>query len=248
VFVALFEEPIVKRSYINSIIIEARAFFKAHGFHLPLWGDWGMEDWKANAAACKEIFSCNLGWDITDFSSGDFMHRGLVLFTLRNGDPDGSGKSYAEKIMMVREDQETPFHFHWHKMEDIINRGGGTLAFELYQSDANEGFRAEPFKIQVDGVATLVKPGVPLYLSPGQSLCLERGVYHRFYAKAGTGSVLCGEVSMVNDDHADNRFKEPIGRFPGIEEDEPPVRLMVGDYRSLLGGSLGLQGDSRSLQ
>jgi hypothetical protein len=227
----------MKRSYINNIIIEAASFFKAHGFHLPVWSNWGMQEWKTNAESCREIFSCNLGWDITDFSSGDFMRRGLVLFTLRNGDPAGAGKNYAEKIMMIRENQETPFHFHWNKMEDIINRGGGTLVFELYRSDEKEGFLDKPFQIQVDGVTTLVSPGVPLSIAPGQSICLEPGLYHRFYAKAGTGPVLCGEVSMVNDDHADNRFKEPIGRFPGIDEDEPPARLMVGDYRHLVDAS-----------
>ena len=114
----------MKRSYINSIILEAEAFFKSKGFHLPLWSNWDLGEWKAHAQVCGEIFNCNLGWDITDFSSGDFMRRGLVLFTLRNGKTDGSGKNYAEKIMMVRENQETPFHFHWNKMEDIINQIG----------------------------------------------------------------------------------------------------------------------------
>jgi D-lyxose ketol-isomerase len=42
--------------------------------------------------------------------------------------------------------------------------------------------------------------------------------------------VLCGEVSLVNDDHTDNRFYEPAGRFPEIEEDEPPLHLLVTDY------------------
>ena len=28
----------------------------------------------------------------------------------------------------------------------------------------------------------------------------------------------------------DNRFLEPVGRFPEIEEDVAPVRLLVGDY------------------
>ena len=46
--------------------------------------------------------------------------------------------------------------------------------------------------------------------------------------------VLVGEVSMVNDDNLDNRFYEPIGRFPEIEEDEPPLYLLVGDYESIL--------------
>ena len=42
--------------------------------------------------------------------------------------------------------------------------------------------------------------------------------------------VLAGEVSRVNDDHTDNRFLEKAGRFPAIEEDAPPLRLLVGDY------------------
>jgi len=31
----------------------------------------------------------------------------------------GIGKSYAEKIMVVDSDRETPMHFHWAKTEDI---------------------------------------------------------------------------------------------------------------------------------
>jgi hypothetical protein len=34
----------------------------------------------------------------------------------------------------------------------------------------------------------------------------------------------------VNDDHTDNVFVEPIGRFPDIEEDEPPLRLLATEY------------------
>jgi D-lyxose ketol-isomerase len=34
----------------------------------------------------------------------------------------------------------------------------------------------------------------------------------------------------VNDDNSDNRFFEPVGRFPVIEEDEPPLYLLVQDY------------------
>ena len=44
--------------------------------------------------------------------------------------------------------------------------------------------------------------------------------------------MLLGEVSVVNDDINDNRFHEAVGRFPEIEEDEPPHRLLVGDYAS----------------
>ena len=35
---------------------------------------------------------------------------------------------------------------------------------------------------------------------------------------------------MCNDDENDNRFYEPIGRFPEIEEDEKPYRLLCTEY------------------
>jgi D-lyxose ketol-isomerase len=44
-----------------------------------------------------------------------------------------------------------------------------------------------------------------------------------------------GEVSSVNDDHTDNRFYEQVGRFPTIEEDVPPLYLLVGDYEKYIG-------------
>ena len=43
--------------------------------------------------------------------------------------------------------------------------------------------------------------------------------------------MLVGEVSLVNDDQNDNRFHEPVGRFPDIEEDEEPWHLLTTDYR-----------------
>jgi D-lyxose ketol-isomerase len=44
--------------------------------------------------------------------------------------------------------------------------------------------------------------------------------------------VLVGEVSRVNDDQVDNRFYEPVGRFPTVEEDEPPLYLLMNDYQT----------------
>ena len=41
---------------------------------------------------------------------------------------------------------------------------------------------------------------------------------------------MIGEVSTVNDDNTDNIFREPIGRFSDIEEDEAPRHLLVSDY------------------
>ncbi len=42
--------------------------------------------------------------------------------------------------------------------------------------------------------------------------------------------MLIGEVSTVNDDLTDNIFREPIGRFSSIDEDEAPLHLLVSDY------------------
>jgi hypothetical protein len=44
---------------------------------------------------------------------------------------------------------------------------------------------------------------------------------------------MVGEVSKVNDDTKDNCFLTPLGRFPEIEEDEPPVHLLCNEYPPL---------------
>jgi D-lyxose ketol-isomerase len=224
----------VKRSEINALIRDSIEFFDAMGFKLPPWAYWKPEDWQRKSDTVEEIVDTMLGWDLTDFGSGDFENKGLILFTLRNGDfrdPENS-KSYAEKIMVVREEQETPYHFHWHKMEDIINRGGGNLVIELYASDESETLSQEPVVVRVDGVKQTLDPGGKVILTPGESVCLEPYMYHRFYGQKGRGKVLVGEVSAVNDDTADNRFLEASGRFPRIEEDEKPLHLLVNDYRN----------------
>ncbi|HET7839254.1 MAG TPA: D-lyxose/D-mannose family sugar isomerase, partial [Rectinemataceae bacterium] len=133
-----------------------------------------------------------------------------------------------EKVMVVEEGQETPMHFHWSKMEDIIVRGGGSLAVELYRSTPEGGLSDEPVLLRVDGVLRELPPGGRVVLGPGESVCLESGVYHRFWGEGAR--VLVGEVSMVNDDLSDNRFLEDCGRFPEIEEDEEALHLLVCDY------------------
>jgi D-lyxose ketol-isomerase len=220
----------MKRSEINRRMAAAEEFFGKMNFRLPPWATRTPADWKGRRATDSEIADNALGWDLTDFGSGDFAGRGLLLFTLRNGRPGAGAKAYAEKIMIVEEGQETPLHFHWSKMEDIIVRGGGRLVLELYGSLPDEGLSKEGLVVRVDGVLRAVEPGGRVILGPGESICLERGVYHRFYGEAGAGKVLVGEVSAVNDDASDNRFFEGVGRFPAIEEDEPPLHLLATDY------------------
>ncbi len=219
----------MKRSEINQLIKNSIEFFNQMNFKLPPWAYWNPEDWRGKYETCNEIVDNMLGWDLTDFGSGDFLKQGLILFTIRNGNQQKDKKSYAEKIMIVEEMQETPMHFHWSKMEDIINRGGGNLVIELYNSDKNEDFSSEDIEVKIDGINRTVSAGGSVILTPGESICLVPGVYHRFYGEKGKGKVLVGEVSAVNDDSSDNRFYVPVGRFPDIVEDEKPLHLLVSD-------------------
>lgn len=224
----------MKRSEINRIMSDAVRFLAGKGFHLPPWAFWTPGDWKRNPEATAEIRDNFLGWDITDFGSGNFEACGLFLFTIRNGKKGTDNKPYAEKIMIVGESQETPMHFHWSKMEDIINRGGGNLVMELFNSGPDQLPDKTPVRFKTDGVSRIAAPGEKVILCPGESITLEQGMYHRFYGEPGKGKVLVGEVSAVNDDNTDNRFLDPVGRFPVIEEDEAPLHLLVGDYATFL--------------
>jgi D-lyxose ketol-isomerase len=220
----------MKRSQINKIIEASISFMKQMRFQLPPWALWRPTQWQGKAKQAQEIINNMLGWDITDFGRNDFDAKGLILFTIRNGNLQTDLKPYAEKVMIVQENQETPYHFHWKKMEDIINRGGGNLIIEINGSTNKEGFSQNPVILNVDGFLRTVEPGGQVVLTPGQSICLKPGVYHRFYGEKGKGTVLVGEVSAVNDDRNDNRFYEPQGRFPSIEEDEEPHYLLITDY------------------
>lgn len=224
----------MRRSEINKLIINSIEFFDQMNFKLPPWAFRKPGDWKGQYENCSEIVDNMLGWDLTDFGSGDFHKCGLILFTLRNGNFKKDKKPYAEKIMIVEEMQETPMHFHWSKMEDIIIRGGGNLVIELYNSDERGRFSDKPVTVKIDGIWRTVEPGGNIVLTPGESICLEQGIYHRFYGEKEKGKVLVGEVSAVNDDTSDNHFLNPVGRFPEIIEDEKPICLLVSDYSKYL--------------
>lgn len=224
----------MKRSEINAIIRDGLKFLKRMNFLLPPFAHWTCADWTQKGPECQDIIDQQLGWDITDFGSGDFNKIGLFLFTIRNGKfsdlKKKDGKTYAEKIMLVRENQITPTHFHFQKMEDIINRGGGNLVIRLWNSTADEKLARTSVTVAMDGVQVKVKAGGTITLKPGESVCLPQRVYHRFWGETGKGTVLVGEVSRVNNDHVDNRFFDKVGRFPAIEEDASPLHLLCNDY------------------
>ena len=221
----------MKRSEVNKIIKYMENLIKENGFNLPPFCNWSKEEWSTKGSEYDEIRDNALGWDITDFGRGEFDKLGFALITIRNGNQhdDRYKKVYAEKLLMLKEGQRAPMHFHWIKSEDIINRGGGTLIITVYNDD-DGALGDSDVLLNKDGKSSYVKAGTKVELKPGESITLWPHQYHDFSSVPGTGDVLIGEVSMSNDDETDNRFYEELGRFPAIEEDEEPYRLLCNEY------------------
>ena len=224
----------MKRSEINNAIREMEAMCRQHCFCLPPFCLFTADEWQYKGHEYDEIRDCGLGWDITDYGLGDFEKIGFSLITLRNGNQKLSKqypKVYAEKLLYLKEGQYAPNHFHWFKTEDIINRGGGNVLIRVYNSLPNEEIDYDSdVTVHTDGRNYTVPAGTQVRLKPGESIHIQQYLYHDFTVEPGTGAVLLGEVSQVNDDSNDNRFNPPVGRFPKIEEDEAPYRLLCNEY------------------
>jgi len=222
----------MKRSRINTVIRDMENLIREHRFALPPFAEWTPADWDTVGHEYDELRDNMLGWDITDFGLGKFDEVGFSLFTVRNGNQKIKKytKSYAEKLLMLYEGQTAPLHFHWSKMEDIINRGGNVVYITVYNG-AEDGTRLDTdVTVNTDGKEFVVQSGTKICLKPGESITIPQYMYHDFVVPQTGGPVLLGEVSMCNDDDNDNRFYEPIGRFPAIEEDEKPYRLLCNEY------------------
>ena len=227
------------RSQSNAILRRASEHIARCGFALPGFAEWTPDEWvrvlsdPGLAGEYAEIVDNMLGWDVTDFGSGDFDSVGLTLFTLRNGNyarPDAYPKPYAEKLMVVAGRQITPYHYHEKKMEDIINRGDGALLVTLYNSTPDRKLADTPVTVHSEGRVYTVPAGGVVRLARGQSITLMPGVFHQFCGEDDS-LLLIGEVSAVNDDTSDNVFLTERPRFMTIEEDEPAWRLLCNELR-----------------
>lgn len=190
----------MRRSIANRAYHDALACFTRHGWALPP----------------------RPRWDITDFGLGDFDKKGLVLVNL------ASEPEYCEKLMYARGGQETPCHTHARKKEDIICRSG-ELYLALWPSRPDPGAKVAPaLTARIDGEPVEVLTGAPFTLAAGSRVTIEPGVWHAFWP--ASPECIIGEVSTANDDLADNFFIDPlVGRFPGMEEDEPRAVGLVRD-------------------
>lgn len=209
----------MKRSEINAALHRAEAMLEKYRWHLPDWAAWTPQDHAENPDLSAHLRARQLGWDVTDFGLGNFARNGLTLFCVRNGQQgDPATLPYAEKLLFIADGQVTPFHAHKVKLEDIITRDGGNLMVAFTRDGS---FDDAP--VLVDG-RTIPDPYAdPIRLAPGQSITIPRGMQHSFWAE---GDTFVAEVSQCNDDLTDNYFRDGLGRFTEIEEDEPPHRLL----------------------
>ena len=221
----------MKRSLINSNIEWAMDLCKEMNFNLPSFAFWTPEEWEAKKGPeTDRMVEVGLGWDVTDYCSDDFDKVGAVLFTLRNGSMTDPGRPYCEKMIAMKDGQILPCHFHYEKTEDIINRCGGTLCVQVWNSTSEEdGYKVDKesdVHLYCDGQPITVPAGGVVKVSNGNSITLTPYVYHLFYAEGGP--LIVGEVSKVNDDAKDNHFTEELHMT--IEEDEPVRHILCGGY------------------
>ncbi len=222
----------MKRSEINTVIKKFETLLNEYRFALPPYLNFTPADWESKGHEYDEIRDNALGWDVTDYGEGHFDTLGLALITIRNGNVHNPKykKIYAEKIMMCDSGQVSPMHYHKSKMEDIINRGGNDVIFTFYNVNPATGeYQDSDVLICQDGRQYALPAGSKVTLHRGESMTLYPYLAHEFIIPEG-GPALIGEVSMTNDDNTDNFFKEPLGRYPAIEEDEKAYRLLCNEY------------------
>lgn len=226
----------MKRSEIQQAIRWARELLAKSGFSLPMFADWSLEEWRARREEADVIIRTMRGWDVTTFGHDDFTRMGSVLFTIRNGLLDGSaGCPYAEKLIMMKEGQVLPNHYHAQKTEDIINRAGGVLLIRVYNSLPDGSVdRTGDVRILMDGIERWVPAGTDVEVTRGNSMTIYPGLYHLFTPKPGCGDLVVGEVSSINDDRTDNYFEEVRPRFIPVEEDEAITVPLCNEYEQLL--------------
>ena len=222
----------MKRSEINAEFKWAKALLEKNNIRLPDRAYWTMAEWKANKPLIDVIAKTTVGWDITDYGTGKYLEIGAVLYTLRNGrqDDPGVGVPYCEKYILMRDGQRLPKHYHVFKTEDIINRAGGVLEVMLWNTDAEGKELATDVTVFMDGIRRTFKAGEKIRVTQGNSITLTPHVAHIFGPEPGSGDIVVGEVSKVNDDTTDNYFMEPTSFFAKIEEDVPADHPLTNEY------------------
>jgi D-lyxose ketol-isomerase len=85
----------MKRSIINAHINDAKEFIARMRFALPPFAYWSPGEWKDKGQEYDEIRENQLGWDLTDFGSGDYDRNG------RHNKPRGRGNAQGSALLFA---------------------------------------------------------------------------------------------------------------------------------------------------
>jgi D-lyxose ketol-isomerase len=80
-------ESTMRRSQLDEIIRQGVKVIASFGFKLPEFAGWSPDDRRRNNQCAGEVLRACLGWDITDFSRGEFVNHGLLLTGVAQDDP-----------------------------------------------------------------------------------------------------------------------------------------------------------------
>lgn len=226
-------KKLTKRSELNSYIVKCERIIEEAGVILPPFAKWTVDDWKGKGHAYDELRDLCIGWDIWD-PIHDWHKMGGGGLTLRNGsqkDPRYP-KTYCEKVAVCLEGQLVPWHYHFHRQEDIINRSKrAKMVVELCNHTPDDQLDHESdVMVHKDGRTYTAPAHTRVYLLPGESITINTGTYHSFWTEPGTGDAVYFEVCKVNDDANDNVFLDlPADheRYTQWEEDVPPLYPMA---------------------
>ena len=202
----------MKRSEINAVIKKFEALLAEYKFALPPYLDFTPEEWATKGHEYDEIRDNMLGWDVTDYGEGNFDTLGLALITIRNGNVNNPKytKPYAEKIIMCDSGQVSPLHFHWNKMEDIINRGGGNVVFKLWNADRKTEQPLDTYvKIFRDGREYTVPAGSEVTVTE-----IYSGASYKVTTEAMQKVEIVGGESVITN--VENTYDERLNGCSGI--------------------------------
>lgn len=226
----------MKRSLVNTSIAHAKDLLAKNNIRLPVFGYWDLAEWKRHKDEIDVIERLMLGWDMTDHGLGRFEEIGCTLFTIRNGllGDESVGVPYAEKLLLFKDGQRLPIHYHGFKTEDIINRAGGDMFLRLYNTENGKAVDT-PVEVYQDGILHVYEAGQEVVITPGNSITIPPYLAHTFGPSPGTGDLVCGEVSKINDDNVDNYHIElEPQQYAAIEEDEAVEHPLCNEYRKLV--------------
>ena len=186
----------MKRSEINHFLDEGITFLKSRRYSLPPQAFWTLSEWNKNRDKATELAKRRIGWDLTDFGSGNYKRIGLLLYTLSNGivgqNSEPVDQPFSNKLLIVGENQVTPLHHHRMKMEDIINLGGGNLLLKVFNVGESESIdKASPVKIFQNEIWEEHGAGRVMTLEPGERVKARPPSLSRILGSAREGGSPC---------------------------------------------------------